>query len=268
MLPSCSDCGSLIRAVPLRSTCCCRTTGGLAVLHSPAENEKAVIRGVAFDLEGTLVDLESIHHEAHLSAAKESGVLLTWSEAMAKLPSFVGGPDEAVAREIALLAGNAELLATVFARKQVHFDRLLRKAQPLKTREGFQEVYNYLKRRGYPLAVGSVTPKARASPLSRDAGLERMFELERMVFAEDIGEPKPSPAVYLETARRLGIPATEQLVFEDSVPGVRAAKAAGSQVVAIPTVWLPEYMKRLELAGAEKIFRSWQDVDCNGVLDL
>jgi sugar-phosphatase len=45
---------------------------------------------------------------------------------------------------------------------------------------------------------------------------------------------KPDPAVYLTTARKLGVPPPECAAFEDTVVGVRSAKAAGMRVIAVP----------------------------------
>lgn len=42
-----------------------------------------LIRGIAFDLEGTVVDVESAHHNGHLSAAKEFGLVISLDEVRA-----------------------------------------------------------------------------------------------------------------------------------------------------------------------------------------
>jgi hypothetical protein len=48
-------------------------------------------------LEGTVIDLERFHHQAHLQAALDIGLKLSLEEAIRKIPHFVGGPDETVA---------------------------------------------------------------------------------------------------------------------------------------------------------------------------
>jgi beta-phosphoglucomutase-like phosphatase (HAD superfamily) len=57
------------------------------------------------------------------------------------------------------------------------------------------------------------------------------------VTADQVPHPKPSPDVYLEAARRLGVAPGQCVAIEDSGPGVAAARAAGMRTVAIPH-WL------------------------------
>jgi beta-phosphoglucomutase-like phosphatase (HAD superfamily) len=54
-----------------------------------------------------------------------------------------------------------------------------------------------------------------------------------MVTREDVREAKPSPEIYLLIAERLGVEPSDCFVLEDSVPGIRAANAAGMRCVAI-----------------------------------
>jgi beta-phosphoglucomutase-like phosphatase (HAD superfamily) len=49
-----------------------------------------------------------------------------------------------------------------------------------------------------------------------------------------VAHGKPAPDLFLLAAKRLGIPPAECLAFEDSDPGVLAARAAGMRVVIIP----------------------------------
>ena len=63
-------------------------------------------------------------------------------------------------------------------------------------------------------------------------GLDGRFDA--VVTGEDEERGKPDPAVYLSAARALGVVPDRCLAIEDSINGVRAAKAAGMVCVAIP----------------------------------
>ncbi|MBA1431306.1 MULTISPECIES: HAD-IA family hydrolase [Pseudomonas fluorescens group] len=56
-----------------------------------------------------------------------------------------------------------------------------------------------------------------------------------MVTAEDVTSGKPNPACYLLGAKRLGVPVQDCLVFEDATVGIRAAEAAGAEVIVVTT---------------------------------
>jgi beta-phosphoglucomutase-like phosphatase (HAD superfamily) len=57
-----------------------------------------------------------------------------------------------------------------------------------------------------------------------------------VVSADDVPAPKPSPEIYLEAARRIGIDPVDCAAIEDTDVGVRAAKSAGMYVIAFPTI--------------------------------
>jgi mannitol-1-/sugar-/sorbitol-6-/2-deoxyglucose-6-phosphatase len=63
-------------------------------------------------------------------------------------------------------------------------------------------------------------------------GLVDRFEV--VLSAEDEERGKPDPAVYLSAARNLGVQPERCLAVEDSINGVRSAKAAGMVCVAVP----------------------------------
>lgn len=56
-----------------------------------------------------------------------------------------------------------------------------------------------------------------------------------MITSEDVSNGKPHPDCYLLAARRLGVDAADCLIFEDAPIGIRAAEAAGAQVMVITT---------------------------------
>ncbi|HEY4556080.1 MAG TPA: HAD family hydrolase, partial [Lysobacter sp.] len=70
-------------------------------------------------------------------------------------------------------------------------------------------------------------------------GLLRHFDT--VLTGSDIEHPKPAPDIYLLAARTLRVEPARCLVLEDSVPGVRAALAAGMDVVQVPDLVVPDH---------------------------
>ena len=58
---------------------------------------------------------------------------------------------------------------------------------------------------------------------------------DAVLTSEDFDESKPSPDCYLKAARRLGLTPADCVVFEDSINGLRAGRAAGMRVVGLLT---------------------------------
>ncbi|NBR64083.1 MAG: HAD family phosphatase, partial [Verrucomicrobia bacterium] len=67
----------------------------------------------------------------------------------------------------------------------------------------------------------------------RKLGLGKFFRVA--VTAEHVERGKPAPDVFLQVARRLGVPAERCVVFEDAPAGVAAGRAAGMRVVGVTT---------------------------------
>jgi HAD superfamily hydrolase (TIGR01509 family) len=84
----------------------------------------------------------------------------------------------------------------------------------------------------YPLAVASSSNRPLIDVVLETAGIAECFVAT--VSSEEVPRGKPSPDVYLEAARRLGVAPADCAAVEDSANGIRAAKAAGMYVVAYP----------------------------------
>ncbi len=213
----------------------------------------------AFDLDGTLIDLEPLHHAAHLEAAREVGVYLTWQQAFERINWFVGGPDERVSLEIANLSRHPVSPVDLLRSKQDHFWRLASDTGTIQPRAGVRDVLQFARDRRIPLTVGTVTERSLALHLLERAGLLPLFGAEMTVTGCDVRALKPAPDVYLETARRLSVRPADQLVFEDSVTGLSAARSSGSRAIAVPTVRRPEYLRRIADSGPEAVMAGWSD---------
>ena len=85
----------------------------------------------------------------------------------------------------------------------------------------------------------SATPGNARLAIAR-IGLEDVFAT--VVSAADVANGKPHPEPYLTAARRLGVPAAASLVVEDSISGIRAAKAAGATCLALTSTFPTEVL--------------------------
>jgi len=109
---------------------------------------------------------------------------------------------------------------------------------------GLQHAISSARAAGLVLAIASSSTPILIEAVLEKFKLEDTFAVIRSAVAEEFG--KPHPAVFLSTARLLGIEPEECVVIEDSVAGVRAARTAGMRVIAIPPRHLSEQAAYLE----------------------
>ncbi|BDG70400.1 HAD family hydrolase [Roseomonas fluvialis] len=83
---------------------------------------------------------------------------------------------------------------------------------------------------GVPVAVASNSGRAELMAKMRSLGLAAVFA-DRVFSFEDVDRPKPWPDIYLAAAAACHVAPQDCVVIEDSVPGVRAGRAAGCRVL-------------------------------------
>jgi len=176
-----------------------------------------------FDCDGTLIESAALYARAWASGFAISGknMSVDWYNARAGLSEYV--------------------LMDAF--EDQHGIKLDRQATVAKVRETFLQELALLReiavvaaiaRRNHgkrPMAVASGGPAAIVEPSLKATGLYDLFDA--VVTLDDVGRAKPEPDLFLEAARRLGVPPGRCLVFEDSLPGIEAARQAGMHVVDV-----------------------------------
>jgi len=215
--------------------------------------------GIAFDFEGPMVTLEEGHHKAHLETAKEVGLNLTLNKALKILPHFLGGPDEAVAQDIFNFAQKSSP-EEIHNRKKELFEKWLKDLKVIPTRKGLIDFLKQLEKDKISYVIGTATAKDKFKYYLERTPFKNYFPDGKIIFGEDVKNNKPDPDVYLATAKLMGINPQNQIVFEDSPRGVKAAVAAGSHAFGLPVYHNKITNKILLDAGATKIFNEWGDV--------
>lgn len=227
------------------------------------------IESIAFDLEGTVIDVESAHHQAHILAAADIGLTLLWEDCFKLFPHFIGGPDEEVSKEISRLAFQQGIIIDInylLKQKRFHYSRLLSKLK-IKPREGFIDFFQTVKAKGIKCTIGSLTDEGQAKILLERSGLGKLFGKENIVLREDVQKVKPAPDVWIETAKRAGVSPENQLIFEDSPRGIEGAVKIGAYCIGMPIIQRPEVIKALIRAGAKRIFMHWNEINANNLID-
>lgn len=102
---------------------------------------------------------------------------------------------------------------------------------------------------GVPYCVASSGNHERIRVGHRKTGLDQWFEEEWIFSAEDVGQGKPAPDLFLHAAERMGVPPERCVVIEDSPLGVEAARAAGMDVYGFTSM-----MPADRLAGVNGCF--------------
>jgi len=87
--------------------------------------------------------------------------------------------------------------------------------------------------RGEPVGMATNAEPENVEFLIEEAGLRPYFQV--LVDGHQVPNPKPHPDIYLRAADLLGFPPCDCVVFEDSLPGIEAARAAGTAVVGVTT---------------------------------
>lgn len=179
---------------------------------------------IFFDLDGTLIDTESIALRTGQAAFAAHGHPVD----LAFMHGLVG-KDEPSASRIIRATFPAVDLDRVNRDWRDAFAAEVERDLPLKP--GVTELLAQLT---YPLAVVTSTSRVGAHRKLALAGIAQAFT--HVITLDDVTAPKPAPDPYLIAARRFGVLPERCLVFEDSETGAEAAHVAGCTVVQVPDV--------------------------------
>jgi HAD superfamily hydrolase (TIGR01509 family) len=194
---------------------------------------------VIFDLDGVLADSEQLWNEAKQELVRERGG--RWREEAPRDMMGMSSPEwSAYLRDqLGVPLEPEEVNREVVARMEA----LYRERLPLLP--GAVESVRAIAAE-WPVGLASSSNREIIDLFLQESGLVDAFRVT--VSSEEVARGKPAPDVYLEAARRLSAPPRASVAVEDSSNGLRAAHAAGMQVIAVPNLHYPPDPDALELA--------------------
>ncbi|MCK4499509.1 HAD family phosphatase [Candidatus Babeliales bacterium] len=191
---------------------------------------KNTINAIIFDMDGTIIQSEHLWLDATKQLLINHGIT-KWN---AKQEEFLDN-----------LSGIGLTPCVVKMKKefmlQASVEKLVKETKDLAIAsfedqvtmiEGFAPFHAKLREKGIKSSIATNADQKSLNVLSKMFKFDTFFG-SHLYCVEHVEKPKPDPAIFLHAANQLGVKPSECVVFEDSVFGFRAAKAAGMRCIGV-----------------------------------
>ena len=189
------------------------------------------IKAILFDMDGLMIDTESLSTEAFINSAKAQGYNMTKEETL----KVLGFTKASIYQFwIDYFQGT-----NVDGKKLVddhyeYIENVLYTVGPEKM-PYVEELLKYLRENNYKIAVASSSDTADIKNNLEKTKLEKY--IDEIASGVEVENGKPAPDVFLLAAKRLGVDAKDCLILEDSKAGIKAGKASGAMVFMVPDMF-------------------------------
>lgn len=180
---------------------------------------------VIFDMDGTLLDTQSIYVEAWEHAGELRGI-----HGMGEHVQYIAGTNEKGSRKyVAENFPDVDVDAFRADVKKYIADNLV-----VRYKSGAKELLDFLRENGVKMALASGTSSESVAHHLDAVGASDYFAAR--VCGMDVENGKPAPDIFLRAASLIGAEPSECFVFEDAANGIRAGHAAGMRCVGVADI--------------------------------
>lgn len=215
-----------------------------------------MLKALIFDFDGTLLDTETIEFEAWQTIYREHGTDLALTDWLEGVGTWFGfDPYVDLTQKLGRVVDHD----AIKVRLRALIDHVLLDTLP---RDGTLRLLDEAKAHGLKLGVASSSSHAWVDGHLARYNLLGMFDAIKC--RDDVGNErtKPQPDLYVATLAALGVTADEAIAFEDSLNGVKAAKAAGIYVIAVSN----PITQHMQLGIADRLVATFEDVRLDELL--
>lgn len=214
-----------------------------------ASRDGAIISHVIFDLDDTLIDTERIVDDVNKILFSKFGKQYDSKGLSKRLGKQPHDAAKILVEDCGLPCSVEEYLALSGPLFRERWSMI----RPL---PGAARLIKHLHAHNIPMALASNSPKTNVlGKLSHQPGWKDFFKV--IIGGDEVKQGKPDPEIYIKAARILGVESERCLVVEDSPTGVNAGKAAGMQVVAVPSLAKKDAIEQYK--SADLVLRSLLD---------
>ncbi len=211
----------------------------------PQLAETLMKTALLFDLDGTLIDSDTLHAQVFSDLFKPRGVTIDFDFYRTKLHGRLN-----VDIFGDLCPGEDAKWWSDY--KEAEYRKLLGAGHP--NMPGALALLDLADEMGWAKAVVTNAPRDNGEAVLEALGIAERFDT--LVIGDECARGKPHPEPYLEGLRQLGADADTSLAFEDSETGVRSAVAAGLKTIGIRSMLSDQ---DLRAAGAAATIEDYAD---------
>lgn len=212
-----------------------------------------MLKGIIFDMDGTIALTEPFHHKAFDAVFKKRGVNdFSFEELISK---YSGSGSANIFTKVFADRGievEPEEIKDCIGEKRELYNKIVQETEiPLV--EGVREFLNKINSRGLKriIATGNSNLEAVRVTLEKCGIAENFPQILSIV---DMGRGKPFPDIFTEAAKRLGLAEKECVVLEDAINGVKAAVDASIRCIAFTTTTEKKFLIE---AGASAVIENY-----------
>lgn len=211
---------------------------------------KNKIKAVIFDMDGLLIDTESLQSKSFELLIKTYGKKpILQKNGLVHDVGTKGNIPRIVMKKHKI---NEDVEALTKKRHKIYADIL--KSTKIRLMPGAKKLLQSLKKTNLKTGIASSSYEKFILVLITRLNLKNYFDVITPI--DRVPKPKPHPDLYIETAKKLQVKPENCLAIEDSETGVLAGKTAGMKVIAVPT----KYTKNQDFSKADKIVKSLSDI--------
>jgi HAD superfamily hydrolase (TIGR01509 family) len=210
------------------------------------------VKGVLFDMDGTLAVNAHHHHDAWIETMRERyGFEVAPDE-----PRVHGGKTKGIMESLLGREISFEEAAEFHEYKEARYRQIARgRLEPV---AGLFEYLQFLRTHGIPVALVTSADLTNTLFVLEDFKLETIFQVR--VLGSEVRNGKPHPEPFLTGASKLGLEPEACLAHEDAPIGVRSAATAGTRVVGMATLQPAETLREAGASWVVPDYLAWLEV--------